>query len=118
LRTHSADDRNLTLLAMQGELVAGQLAAQQQNMQGARANWDRARVLAASAPLSGADPTFLATQASVLLLLDKSDAAAPLLARLATMGYRTADLAALTASKDVAYATDPGLKQRIELALR
>lgn len=118
LRAHSTDDRNLILLAMQAELVAGQLAAQQQDMPGARAGWDRARVLASSAAHSGADPTFLATQASVLLLLDNSDAAAPLLARLAAMGYQTADLAALTASKDVAYATDPGLKQRIEIALR
>ncbi|MGH8042600.1 MAG: TIR domain-containing protein [Rudaea sp.] len=118
LRSKSIDDRNLILLAAQAEIVAGQAAALHPDMAKARASWERARTLVASDTQSGNDPNFLATQASALLLLDRIDAARPVVAKLAAMGYQTPDFAALTASRHLPYAPDPEVVKRIADALR
>ena len=103
LRSNSADDRNLVLLSAQAAIISGQLAAQRQEMQNARASWTNALKLVTPAVRSGNDPNFLATQASALLLLDKAYAAGPALTMLAEMGYQTPDFAQLAASKHVAF---------------
>jgi len=65
--------------------------------------WVRSRDAMAVAARVGADPNFLSTWASALLLLDEADAARPVLGQLASMGYKTRDLDALLVAKKQSY---------------
>jgi len=101
LRTKSSDDRSLVLLAAQAGTVLGQATAQHGDQAAAQVHWRRALDTIAPSARAGEDPNFLAAWASVLMLLDQTDAARPVVARLSAMGYRTADFRALAASKQM-----------------
>lgn len=106
LRAKTADDRSLILLAAQAHTLLGQVAAQHGDHAAAQQQWQQALDVIAPAARSGDDPSFLAAWASSLILLDKHDAARPVVARLATMGYRAGDFVALVAGKKMDYPAD------------
>ena len=114
LHTRHGSDQTLALLSAQGFVVLGEIAAKRNVAAAAHAAWPKASDAIAPALRTGDDPNALATAASAMLLLDEPNQARPLIARLAAMGYRTPDFAALTASKQLAYATDPASAQRID----
>lgn len=102
-RAKSPEDRNLRLLESQAQIVRGEVAARRHDEATARGHWMRARDAMATAAQVGADPNFLATWASALLLLDDADGARPVLERLASMGYKTRDFDALVVAKRQSY---------------
>ena len=116
LRAKAPDDQSLVLLSVEAQVVAGQVAALHQDGNAAQHAWTQARDLAAPAARAGNDPRVLAAYAGTLLWLGDIDSARPVVARLATMGYRSPDFVALLASKHVAYAVDSTVAQRIAAA--
>ncbi|MFI4969032.1 MAG: hypothetical protein ACHP7D_02420, partial [Lysobacterales bacterium] len=106
-------DRAWTLLAAQTHTALGQIAAKRNDIGTAHRHWAQARDTIAPAAHSGEDPNFLAAWAGTLLLLDDLDAARPLVAKLAAMGYRTADFVALATGKKLPYPQDAELTRRI-----
>ena len=118
LRSKRGSDQTLALLVAQGFVVLGEIAAKRNDAAVAHAAWSKAGDAIAPALRAGDDPNALATAAGALLLLDEPNQARPLVAKLTAMGYQTPDFAALTASKQLAYAPDPALAQRIDNATR
>jgi tetratricopeptide (TPR) repeat protein len=118
LRSKHGSDQTLALLAAQGFVVLGEIAAKRGDAAAAHAAWSKASDAIAPALRAGDDPNALATAASALLLLDETDKARPLIAKLAAMGYHTPDFAELAASRQFAYAPDPAVAQRINGAMR
>ena len=108
----------MTLLAAQAYTVLGQIAAMRNEMAAAHADWTQARDTIAPATKAGDDPNFLAACASALLLLDEIDAARPVVARLAAMGYRASGFVALVAAKKLDYTVDANAIRRIAEAMR
>jgi tetratricopeptide (TPR) repeat protein len=105
------EDRNLRLLAAQAHIVRGQLATRRNEGVDAREHWIHARDAIASEVRIGANPNFLATWASALLLLGEAGAARPAIDQLAAMGYYTPDFAAVLAAKDAAHLITPAEKR-------
>jgi tetratricopeptide (TPR) repeat protein len=118
LRTKHGSDQTLALLAAQGFVVLGEIAAKRDDAAAAHAAWSKAGDTIAPALRAGDEPNALATAASALLLLGATDKARPLTAKLAAMGYQTPDFAELAASKRFAFAPDPAVAQRIDDAMR
>ncbi len=102
-RAKSPEDRSLRLLESQAQIVSGEVAAQRHDEATARGQWMRARDAMATSAQVGADPNFIATWASALLLLDDTDGARPALDQLASMGYKTRDFDTLVVSKRQSY---------------
>ncbi len=118
LRAKSPKDRALVLLAAQADIVQGLISAQRKDMTTARRDWTRARDLLAPALPAGDDPVFLAAYAETLLRLDQIHAAAPIIARLNEMGYRTPDFVELLANKHLEYPVNQAFVKRIAAAMR
>ncbi len=112
-----SDDRGWTMLAVQVEIVLGQIAATRNDTAAAQGHWKHARDTIAPLARSSNDPNILAAFASALLLLDDLDAARPLVAKLAATGYRTPDFIALVASRELAYPQNAEVTQRIAEAM-
>ncbi len=110
-RAGNPQDRGLRLLEAQARIVQGRVAMQRDHVVAARDHWTQARDVVAPAAQVGADPNFLAAWAGSLLLLGDAKHAAPVLARLATMGFRTPDFEALAAAAGQAYRVDPSVPQ-------
>jgi tetratricopeptide (TPR) repeat protein len=113
LRAKSSDDRGLVLMAAQAGTVLGQAAAQHGDPATAKRHWQQALDTIAPSARSGDDPNFLAAWAGALMLLDQPDAARPIVARLAGMGYRATDFVALAASKQMDYPADAKGARRV-----
>ena len=111
------DDRGSLLLASQAYAVMGRIEAQR-DPNAARDFWVQARDAVAPAARSGNDPNLLAAWTGALLLLGDTDAARPLVARLSAMGYRTPDLVALAASRQLDWPDDTASSQRIAAAMK
>jgi eukaryotic-like serine/threonine-protein kinase len=94
-RAATIGDRDLILLKTQISIALGQVAAKRHDATAARNNWIEARDGIAPVAQVGNDPNFLAGWASALLLLHEDSAARPVVAKLAALGYRSPDLAAL-----------------------
>jgi eukaryotic-like serine/threonine-protein kinase len=118
LRENAPDNRNLILLSAQMDIVAGEIAARHGDADTARDTWIRARDAVAGLGKTGGDLNFLAAWATCLLLLDDLENARPVVSKLAAMGYRTPDLVALTASKQLDFPIDAHLSQRIAEILK
>ena len=113
LRAKSADDRSLILLATQAYTLLGQIAAQRDDHPAAKGHWQQAQDTIAPAARSGDDPNFLAAWAGALMLLDKRDAARPVVARLAAMDYHAGDFVALAASRQMEYQANASVPRQI-----
>ena len=100
-------DRNLRLLEAQAHIVGGQLARRRNEGADAREHWIQARAAIANEVRIGANPNFLSTWASALLLLGEVDAARPAIDQLVAMGYYTPDFAAVLAATNVAHLMTP-----------
>lgn len=114
----SADDRSVILLATQAYFVAGQIAAERNDMDSARTHWLHARDTIAPVAQSGNDLNFLAVWASVLLSLDDVDAARPVVTNLSATGYRTPDFVALAERHQLAYPVNAEVTQRIAESMK
>ena len=107
----SPDDRGLILLATHAHMLLGQIAARDGDDPAAKRHWQQALDTVTPAARSGGDPNFLAARAGSLLLLDKRDAARPVVARLAAMNYRAGDFVALAASRQMPYPADAATRR-------
>lgn len=111
-RATTPNDVNLILLAVDADIVAGEIAAKRKNATAARDYWIQARDDIMPITKMGDDPNALVAWASALLLLNDG-AAQPVLKKLEAMGYHTPDLDALVAAKKVPYAVDTDVVRRI-----
>jgi eukaryotic-like serine/threonine-protein kinase len=118
LRSKSTDDRNLVLLAAQAQTLLGQIAVQAGSPAAANDHWRRAVDTIAPAARTGDDPNFLAAWASASMLLGDSDAARPVVARLAAMGYRATDFVALASSRQMDFPVDAAVSPPIAAAAK
>ena len=114
----SSDDRNVILLAAQADIVSGSVAAARGDRPRAHELWRRARDTIAPSAQSGADINFLANWATTLLLLEDIEAARPVVARLAAIGYRTPDFAVLVGTSQIDYPVNTEVSQRIANSLK
>ena len=105
------DDRNLRLLEAQAHIVRGQLATRRNEGAVAREHWSAARKTIANDVPIGANPNFLSTWASALLLLGEVGAARPAIGQLVAMGYYTPDFAAVLAATNAAQLMTPPEKR-------
>ncbi len=113
----NSGDRNVTLLAVQADIVAGQIAAARNERPRSREYWKRACDMIAPFAKSGADITFLADWATTLLLLDDTEGARPVVVKLAALGYRTPDFTALVEKSGIDYPVNTEISQRIANSL-
>jgi hypothetical protein len=97
------EDRDLRLLEAQAHIVRGQVATRRNEGADAREHWTQARETIANEVHIGANPNFLATWASALLLLGEPEAARPAIDQLAAMGFYTLDFAAVLAATNAAH---------------
>ncbi|MDE2156157.1 MAG: toll/interleukin-1 receptor domain-containing protein [Xanthomonadaceae bacterium] len=118
LRRKQPSNPSLALLWAQASIALGDIAAKRNDPTEARAAWSRAHDAIAPALHTGSDPNALATAANALLRLDATDAAAPLIARLAAMGYHAPDFDTLLAAKHITYTVDADAMRRIAVATR
>jgi tetratricopeptide (TPR) repeat protein len=100
-------DRNLRLLEAQAHIVRGQLAAHRNEGAVAREHWIQARDAIANEVRIGANPNFLATWVSAVLLLGEADDARPAIDQLVAMGYHTPDFAAVLRATNMAQLATP-----------
>jgi len=107
------DNRPLILLNAHANTLLGQLAAARNDLADAREYWTRARDAIAPVAQSGDGPGFLAAWATLLLLLDDVEHATPVIGKLAAMGYRTPDFAALVESRHLTYPDTTQISKRI-----
>ena len=105
------EDRNLRLLEAQAHIVRGQLAARRNEEAVAREHWIQAREAIANDVTIGANPNFLSTWASALLLLGEAVTARPAIDRLVAMGYYTPDFAAVLTATNSAQLMSPSEKR-------
>jgi tetratricopeptide (TPR) repeat protein len=101
------EDRNLRLLEAQAQIVRGQLAMRRNDGTSAREHWIQARGTIENEARIGANPNFVATWASALLLLGQVDAARPAIEQLGAMGYYTPDFAAVLAAANAGHLVTP-----------
>jgi tetratricopeptide (TPR) repeat protein len=106
-RASAAANRGLRLDEAQTLIALGEVAERHQDSAAARERWEQARGSVGSAAQIGADPYFLATWATALLLLGDRSTAQPVLGQLAAMGYQTPDFEALLKTTKQSYETKP-----------
>ena len=116
-RAKTPGDVAMALLAADAYIVGGRIVAKRADEAAARPYWIQARDTIVPITRIGDDPNVLSTWASALLLLSDVTAARPVVQRLGTMGYQTADFAALLAAKKLPYAVDPSFVRRITTSL-
>jgi len=105
------EDRNLRLLEAQAHIVRGQIATRRNEGADAREQWIQAREAIANEVRIGANPNFLSTWASALLLLGEAEVARPTIDQLVAMGYYTPDFAAVLAATNAVHLMTPAEKR-------
>ena len=118
LMKKKADDRSLTLLVAQGNLLMGTIAHARGDNQSAHDFWKKSRDLASPLQKAGSDPNVLGVVSSAMLLLGEADTAGPLVGRLLQMGYRDADFVELVTTEGRSYPSNTEMTRRIEEILK
>jgi tetratricopeptide (TPR) repeat protein len=96
----AAANRSARLYQAEALITLGEVAARQGDPAAARAQWEQARTVIASAASVGADPDFLMVWAQARLLLGDTEGARPILEQLAQMGDQRPELKALFSTVD------------------
>jgi eukaryotic-like serine/threonine-protein kinase len=103
-RASGTMNRSLPLYQAEALIALGEAAARRQDP-AAREHWAAAREALSPVARIATDPETLATWVRILLLLEDSAAAQPVLERLGTMGYRPPEFDSLLKSTRQAYRT-------------